>query len=45
VVDALVRQLPRPGTVDGYMWVVGGTGTASSLKAFDGDTERASPWP
>ena len=30
-----VRQLPRPGTVDGYMWVVGGTGTASSLKAFE----------
>ena len=30
-----VRQLPRPGTVDGYMWVVGGTGTAASLKAFE----------
>src|SRR5918994_582314 len=30
-----VRQLPRPGSVDGYMWVVGGTGTASSLKAFE----------
>ena len=30
-----VRQLPRPGTVDGYIWVVGGTGTASSLKAFE----------
>jgi branched-chain amino acid transport system substrate-binding protein len=31
-----VRQLPRPGTsVDGYIWVVGGTGTSSSLKAFE----------
>ena len=30
-----MRQLPRPGTVDGYIWVVGGTGTASSLKAFE----------
>jgi branched-chain amino acid transport system substrate-binding protein len=31
-----VRQLPRPGTsVDGYFWVVGGTGTGASLKAFE----------
>ncbi|HUG64481.1 MAG TPA: ABC transporter substrate-binding protein [Gaiellaceae bacterium] len=30
-----VRQLPRPGSVDGYIWVVGGTGTAASLKAFE----------
>ncbi len=31
-----VRQLPRPGTsVDGYIWVIGGTGTAASLKAFE----------
>jgi branched-chain amino acid transport system substrate-binding protein len=33
--SAFVRQLPRPNTVDGYFWVVGGTGTASSLKAFE----------
>jgi branched-chain amino acid transport system substrate-binding protein len=33
--SAFVRQLPRPGTVDGYFWVIGGTGTASSLKAFE----------
>jgi branched-chain amino acid transport system substrate-binding protein len=30
-----VRQLPRPGSVDGYIWVIGGTGTAASLKAFE----------
>jgi branched-chain amino acid transport system substrate-binding protein len=30
-----IRQLPRPGTVDGYFWVVGGTGTGASLKAFE----------
>jgi branched-chain amino acid transport system substrate-binding protein len=30
-----VRQLPRPGTVDGYIWVIGGTGTSASLKAFE----------
>jgi branched-chain amino acid transport system substrate-binding protein len=31
-----IRQLPRPGgSVDGYIWVVGGTGTAASLKAFE----------
>ena len=33
--SAFVRQLPRPGTVDGYFWVIGGTGTAGSLKAFE----------
>ena len=30
-----IRQLPRPGQVDGYFWVVGGTGTAGSLRAFE----------
>jgi branched-chain amino acid transport system substrate-binding protein len=29
------RQLPRPNQVDGYFWVVGGTGTSPSLKAFE----------
>jgi branched-chain amino acid transport system substrate-binding protein len=38
-----VRQLPRPGTVDGYFWVVGGTGTASSLKAFEQAYGRLDP--
>jgi branched-chain amino acid transport system substrate-binding protein len=33
--SSYVRQLPRPGSVDGYFWVVGGTGTAGSLKAFE----------
>jgi branched-chain amino acid transport system substrate-binding protein len=33
--SSFVRQLPRPGTVDGYFWVVGGTGTAGGLKAFE----------
>ena len=30
-----VRQLPPPNQVDGYFWVVGGSGTAPSLKAFE----------
>jgi branched-chain amino acid transport system substrate-binding protein len=30
-----VRQLPAPSSVDGYFWVVGGSGTAPSLKAFE----------
>jgi len=30
-----VRQLPPPNQVDGYFWVVGGTGTGASLKAFE----------
>ena len=30
-----IRQLPRPSSIDGYFWVVGGTGTGSSLKAFE----------
>jgi len=30
-----VRQLPPPDQVDGYFWVVGGTGTGPALKAFE----------
>jgi branched-chain amino acid transport system substrate-binding protein len=30
-----VRQLPPPSAVDGYFWVVGGTGTSAGLKAFE----------
>src|SRR5262249_2555220 len=30
-----VRQLPAPNQVDGTFWVVGGTGTAASLKAYE----------
>jgi branched-chain amino acid transport system substrate-binding protein len=30
-----VQQLPPPDQVDGYFWVVGGTGTGASLKAFE----------
>jgi len=30
-----VQQLPKPNQVDGYFWVVGGTGTGASLKAFE----------
>jgi len=30
-----VRQLPAPGSVDGYFWVVGGSGTSPSLTAFE----------
>ena len=30
-----VRQLPPPDQVDGYFWVVGGTGTGPAFKAFE----------
>jgi branched-chain amino acid transport system substrate-binding protein len=30
-----VRQLPPPSQVDGYFWVVGGTGTGPALKAYE----------
>jgi branched-chain amino acid transport system substrate-binding protein len=33
--SSFVRQLPPPSQVDGYFWVVGGTGTVASLKAFE----------
>jgi branched-chain amino acid transport system substrate-binding protein len=32
--SSYVRQLPPPSQVDGYFWVVGGTGTVASLKAM-----------
>ncbi|MGL6280059.1 MAG: ABC transporter substrate-binding protein, partial [Gaiella sp.] len=33
--SSFVQQLPPPDQVDGYFWVVGGTGTAASLTAFE----------
>ena len=33
--SSYVRQLPPPSQVDGYFWVVGGTGTGPALKAFE----------
>jgi len=33
--SSFVQQLPDPDEVDGYFWVVGGTGTVPSLKAFE----------
>src|SRR6188768_298021 len=30
-----IRQLPAPDKVDGYFWLVGGTGTGPALKAFE----------
>ena len=33
--SAYVRQLPAPDKVDGYFWVVGGTGTDPAFKAFE----------
>ena len=32
--SSYVQQLPDPDEVDGYFWVVGGTGTQASLEAF-----------
>jgi branched-chain amino acid transport system substrate-binding protein len=33
--SSYVRQLPAPDDVDGYFWVVGGTGTDPAFKAFE----------
>ncbi len=33
--SSYVRQLPPPAQVDGYFWVIGGSGTVPSLKAFE----------
>jgi branched-chain amino acid transport system substrate-binding protein len=33
--SSYVRQLPPPNQVDGYFWVVGGTGTGPAFKAFE----------
>jgi branched-chain amino acid transport system substrate-binding protein len=33
--SSYVRQLPAPNQVDGYFWVVGGTGTDPAFKAFE----------
>jgi branched-chain amino acid transport system substrate-binding protein len=33
--SSYVRQLPSPDKVDGYFWVIGGSGTVPSLKAFE----------
>jgi branched-chain amino acid transport system substrate-binding protein len=32
--SSFIAQLPDPDEVDGYFWVVGGTGTNASLEAF-----------
>lgn len=32
--SSFVAQLPDPDEVDGYFWVIGGTGTNASLEAF-----------
>src|SRR5262245_27412236 len=41
--SSYVRQLPPPDQVDGYFWVVGGTGTDPSLKAFEQAYGKVSP--
>src|SRR5437868_5717212 len=33
--SSYIQQLPAPSKVDGYFWVVGGTGTGASLKAYE----------
>jgi branched-chain amino acid transport system substrate-binding protein len=33
--SSYIRQLPPPNQVDGYFWVVGGTGTGPAFKAFE----------
>jgi branched-chain amino acid transport system substrate-binding protein len=38
-----IRQLPPPSKVDGYFWVVGGTGTGPSLRAFEAAYGKVDP--
>jgi len=38
-----VQQLPKPDQVDGYFWVVGGTGTGVSLKAMEQANGKIDP--
>src|SRR5262245_17749023 len=38
-----IQQLPAPNKVDGYFWVVGGTGTGPSLKAFESAYGKVNP--
>ena len=38
-----IRQLPPPNSVDGYFWVVGGTGTGASLKAYEQAYGKTNP--
>ena len=38
-----VQQLPKPDKVDGYFWVVGGTGTGVSLKAMEQANGKINP--
>ncbi len=33
--SSYIQQLPPPDQVDGYFWVVGGTGTGAALQAFE----------
>jgi branched-chain amino acid transport system substrate-binding protein len=41
--SSYVRQLPPPNQVDGYFWVVGGTGTGPALRAFEQAYGRLDP--
>jgi branched-chain amino acid transport system substrate-binding protein len=38
-----IRQLPAPNRVDGYFWVIGGTGTGASLKAYEQTYGKTAP--
>ena len=38
-----IQQLPPPSQVDGYFWVVGGTGTGPSLKAYEAAYGQVDP--
>src|SRR2546430_10215628 len=38
-----VQQLPAPSKVDGYFWVVGGTGTGPSLEAYESAYGKVDP--
>ena len=41
--SSYIQQLPPPDQVDGYFWVVGGTGTGAALQAFEQQYGPLSP--
>jgi branched-chain amino acid transport system substrate-binding protein len=41
--SSYIQQLPPPSKVDGYFWVVGGTGTGPSLKAYESAYGKIDP--
>jgi branched-chain amino acid transport system substrate-binding protein len=41
--SSFVQQLPPPNSVDGYFWVIGGSGTSPSMKAYQQQYGKIDP--